>query len=49
MLLLILAALWVLAATGTALLPMRHQYKPGLLLLLMAPVLIGLLAWEYGL
>lgn len=37
---LITAMLWVLAATATALLPMRLQYKPGLALLLAAPVLL---------
>ncbi|HBS49959.1 MAG TPA: UDP-N-acetylmuramate--alanine ligase [Rhodobacteraceae bacterium] len=36
------AALWVLAATGTAFLPMRRQYAPGLGLLLLAP---GLILW----
>lgn len=45
----ILSCLWVLAASVVALLPMRLQYAPGLTLLLMAPVLIGLLAWDYGL
>ena len=33
---LIAACLWVLAATVTALLPMRHQYAPGVSLLLLA-------------
>lgn len=31
---------WVLAASGTAMLPMRRQMVPGLLLLSSAPVLI---------
>ena len=39
---LIAASLWVLAATVTALLPMRLQYAPGLKLLILAP---GLLVW----
>ena len=39
---LILAALWVLAATVTALLPMRLQYAPGLILLALA---VPLLIW----
>lgn len=39
---LILSALWVLAAAGTALLPMRRQYFPGIALLLAAP---GLVVW----
>lgn len=34
------AALWVVLATLTALLPMRRQMAPGLLLLASAPVLI---------
>jgi hypothetical protein len=37
---LVLCALWVLAASVTACLPMRHQYAPGLTLLLLAPILI---------
>ncbi|MBT8411190.1 MAG: DUF2484 family protein [Octadecabacter sp.] len=44
----IIAALWVLAATVVALLPMRMQYVPGVALLLMAPVLIIWLAVLYG-
>ena len=32
--------IWVLAASATALLPMRHQYAPGLTLLLAAPLLL---------
>lgn len=39
---LLTAALWTIAATITALLPMRLQYAPGLTLLLLAP---GLIAW----
>ncbi|MEO0743782.1 MAG: DUF2484 family protein [Pseudomonadota bacterium] len=31
---------WVLAATGVAMLPMRHQYIPGVALLIAAPLLI---------
>ena len=44
----VIACLWVLAATVTALLPMRHQYVPGVALLIAAPVLIGALIWDYG-
>ena len=33
---LILGCIWVLAATGVAMLPMRYQYVPGLALLLAA-------------
>lgn len=36
----ILAFLWVIASALVALLPMRRQYAPGLVLLLAAPVLI---------
>ena len=38
----IAAALWALAVTAVAFLPMRRQYLPGGLLLLAAP---GLLVW----
>ena len=44
----ILAILWVLAATGTAMLPMRRQYVPGLALLLVAPVLMIWLGMVHG-
>ncbi len=37
---LVAGCLWVLVATGTALLPMRRQMAPGLVLLIAAPVLI---------
>jgi amino acid transporter len=44
--------LWVLAATVTALLPMRRQMAPGLVLLLSAPVLVVwmslVLGWWVG-
>ncbi|SDO44035.1 Protein of unknown function [Lutimaribacter pacificus] len=36
----LLAILWVIAATVTAMLPIRRQYAPGVILLLAAPVLI---------
>lgn len=46
------ACLWVVAATVVALLPMRLQYVPGVILLGLAPVLIvwiGLsVAWWAG-
>ena len=45
---LILAFLWVVASTLVALLPMRHQYVPGVGLLIAAPILIGVIAWEHG-
>ncbi|MGL6208902.1 MAG: DUF2484 family protein [Paracoccaceae bacterium] len=46
---LILGALWVLAATITALLPMRRQYIPGVTLLILAPPLIVWIGWQHGL
>jgi len=42
------ACLWVFAATATAMLPMRLQYVPGLMLLILAPVLLYLIAVTYG-
>jgi hypothetical protein len=44
----ILSALWVLAATITALLPMRRQYVPGATLLILAPLLIIWLGHTHG-
>lgn len=41
-------ALWVLAATIVALLPVRRQRAPGLALLVVAPVLILWLGAEHG-
>ena len=43
-----LGCLWILAATGVALLPMRHQYAPGLALMIAAPVLIVWLGFQHG-
>ncbi|TCL09976.1 uncharacterized protein DUF2484 [Shimia isoporae] len=43
-----LACFWVLAATGVAMLPMRYQYVPGVALLLVAPVLIGVIWHDHG-
>jgi len=40
--------LWVLAASGTAMLPMRRQMAPGLALLASAPVLIAWLGVDFG-
>ncbi|WP_298297309.1 DUF2484 family protein [uncultured Litoreibacter sp.] len=45
---LILAALWAVAATLVALLPMRYQYVPGVTLLIAAPFLIGFIGYEHG-
>lgn len=43
-----LAALWAVAATIVALLPMRLQYVPGVTLLILAPVLIIYIGIEHG-
>lgn len=39
---------WVLLSAGVALLPLRRQFVPGVLLLLAAPVLIVWIALEVG-
>ncbi len=44
----LLASLWVLAATCVAMVPMRHQFLPGSILLALAPVLIGMLGYQFG-
>ena len=43
-----LACFWAIAATFVALLPMRLQYVPGVSLLLLAPLLMGYLAYEHN-
>ena len=43
-----IACLWVLAATITALLPMRRQFIPGISLLIAAPFLILWLGYAHG-
>lgn len=43
-----LAALWVLAATATAFLPLRRQMIPGFGLLLAAPVLLIWIGLAHG-
>jgi len=45
---LLLGALWVLAATVTAFLPMRLQYVPGVTLLIAAPLLLGFIGYQHG-
>ena len=45
---LVAGCLWVIASAVTALLPMRHQYPPGIALLIAAPVLIVWLGIEHG-
>jgi len=44
----ILGCLWVLAATIVSLLPMRHQYWPGLTLFITAPILIIWIGYDHG-
>ena len=44
----ILGCLWVVAAALVALMPMRAQYPPGILLLLVAPVLLAWIAFDHG-
>lgn len=48
MILLWASILWVFASVATAMLPMRHQYFPGVALLIAAPVLIVLIGMELG-
>lgn len=45
---LILGCFWVLAAAGTAMLPMRRQMVPGIALLAVAPVLLVWIGWAHG-
>ena len=45
---LIAACLWVLAATGTAMLPLRLQFAPGLALLLAVPPLLYWIGMQNG-
>ncbi|SEW21081.1 Protein of unknown function [Cognatiyoonia koreensis] len=45
---LILSCLWVVASAIVAFLPMRRQYVPGVTLLVLAPVLIVWLGFDYG-
>lgn len=45
---LIAAAVWVLAATVTAFLPYRRQFPPGIVLLILAPLILIWIGWEHG-
>ncbi len=45
---LVLGCVWVLAATGTVLLPVRLREVPGLGLLLAVPAVAGWLAMDHG-
>ncbi|MEZ5796436.1 MAG: DUF2484 family protein [Paracoccaceae bacterium] len=42
------AVIWVLAATGIAFLPIRHQIAPGLVLLAAVPPLLAWIGVSYG-
>ncbi len=44
----ICAIAWVFAASGVAMLPMRLQFPPGLVLLIAAPILIVWLGMDFG-
>lgn len=44
----IIACLWVVASAIVAFLPMKHQYRPGVALLVAAPFLILWLGYDYG-
>lgn len=48
MMLLWLCVIWVFASVAVAMLPMRHQYIPGVILLLAAPVLIIMIGQQVG-
>lgn len=45
---LLLACLWVVCSAIVAMLPMRQQYVPGLTLLIVAPFLLGFVAYQHG-
>lgn len=45
---LVLGCLWVLASAIVAMLPMRRQYAPGVVLLLAAPVLLAFIGYQHG-
>ncbi|MDA5094468.1 DUF2484 family protein [Aliiroseovarius sp. KMU-50] len=45
---LILACFWVFAASAVAFLPMRRQFAPGLILLIVAPLLVLWIGIEHG-
>lgn len=45
---LIAASVWAIAATITALLPMKRQMTPGVTLLATALPLLGWIGWDHG-
>lgn len=48
MTLLWLCVLWVFASVGVAMLPIRNQYIPGVILLVAAPVLLYFIGQQVG-
>lgn len=48
MMLIWLSIAWVFASVGVAMLPIRNQYFPALILLLAAPVLIIMAGMQFG-
>ncbi len=45
---LIIACAWVLASTVVAMLPMKYQFPPGVVLFVSAPALIVWLGYDFG-
>ena len=45
---LILAFLWVVASVITGMMPMKHQFIPGLTLLILTPFMLGFLGYQYS-
>ena len=45
---LLAACLWVLAAAGTAMLPYRRQFPPGIVLLVLEPAILVWIGLAYG-
>lgn len=48
MLLIVICSVWVLAAAAVAMMPMRRQFVPGVMLMLAAPVLIWAMFQQFG-
>lgn len=46
--LIVICCVWVLASAAVAMLPMRRQYVPGVMLMMAAPVLIWAMATTFG-
>jgi len=45
---LLIACLWVVASAVVAMLPMRRQYRPGVVLFLAAPLIILWVGYDFG-